>query len=148
MFFTAQFLPVRWTLQAGFWSVLSLLGTFAMVNLAHYWVKVERVSWVLSCWVMLMLLGLVLTNLGIFLGWGEVLANLCPLWLGLSALGYFCTGLALRSRAIIAIGLVHLLVILILPYVGGWLFLLTGMVMVLSLLLLAEFQWDMRHPIS
>lgn len=148
MFFTAQFIPLSWTLQAGLWSVLSLLGTLTMVCWTHYWVKVERVSWVLYGWVMLMFLGLILTDLGVFLGWGSVLANLCPLWLGLSSLGYLGTGFAVRSRAILAIGFIHLGAILVLPYIGSWSFLFTGIVMALSLLILAEFQWDMQHSMN
>ncbi|MEG3897474.1 MULTISPECIES: hypothetical protein [unclassified Microcoleus] len=45
-----------------------------------------------------MLLGLLLTDLGIFLGGEKVLANLCSLWLGLRGIGYFGTGFAVRSR--------------------------------------------------
>ncbi len=130
-----------------------------------------------------MLLGLLLTDLGIFLGWGKVLANLCPLWLGMSGVGYFLTGLAVRSRTLLTASLFHLLGILILPYIAvlrkmryvvgvqpswfkwlykvsviphlcekgytsGWPFLFTGAVMVFSLLVLAEWQWDMRDPIN
>lgn len=148
MFGTAQFFPVSWALQAGLWSVLSSIGTAAMVNWTYYWVKIERLTWVLVAWVILMLLGLLITDLGIFLGWVKVLANLCPLWLGMSGIGYFVTGLAVRSRALLIAGLVHLLGIVILRYTGSWLFLFTGSVMVLSLLILAEFQWDMRRPID
>ncbi len=90
-----------------------------------------------------MLAGLILTDLGIFLAWSWVLVNLCSLWLGLVALGYLCAGLAVRSRAILATGFAHLLAILVLPCVAGWQFLFTGTVMVLFLLLLAEFRWDM-----
>jgi hypothetical protein len=148
MFGTAQFFPVSWTLQAVLWSALSLIGTAAMVSWTYYWVKIERLTWVLFGWVILMLLGLLLTDLGIFLGWGKVLGNLCSLWLGMSAIGYLLTGLAVRSRALLVAGLFHLLGILILPYTGGWLFLFTGFVMVFSLLVLAELQWDMRCPID
>ena len=148
MFGTAQFFPVSWMLQAALWSVLGLVGTAAMVSMTYSWVKVERLTWVLYGWVILMLLGLVLTDLGIFLGWGKVLANLCPLWLGICGIGYLGTGFAVRSRAILAASLFHLAAILILPYIGGWSFLFTGAVMVFSLLVLAELQWDMRHPIN
>jgi hypothetical protein len=148
MFGTAQFLPVSWMLQAALWSVLSLVGTVAMVSWTYFWVKKERLTWVLYGWVILMLLGLLLTDLGIFLGWGKVLANLCPLWLGMSGLGYFWTGLAVRSRALLAASLFHVLGILILPYTIGWSFLFTGFVMVFSLLVLAQLQWDMRRPIE
>jgi len=99
MFGTAQFFPVSWMLQAGLWSVLGLVGTAAMVSMTYSWVKIERLTWVLYGWVILMLLGLVLTDFGIFLGWEKVLANLCPLWLGMSGIGYLGTGFAVRSRA-------------------------------------------------
>lgn len=143
MFVTAQFFPVSWTFLASLWSGLSLVGLAGMVAMSQYWVKVERVSWVLYCWLILMLVGLLITDLGVILIWNVVIANLCPLWLGISALGYWCTGLALHSRTIIAVGFVHLLAIGILPYVGSWQFLFTGSVMVLALILLAELRWDM-----
>jgi len=143
MFGTAQFFPVSWILQGGLWSVFSLVGTAAMVSLTYSWVKIERLTWVLYGWVILMLLGLVLTDLGIFLGWEKVFANLCPLWLGMSGMGYLGTGFAVRSRALLAASFFHLSGILILPYIGGWSFLFTGAVMVFSLLVLAELQWDM-----
>ena len=148
IFGTAQFFSVSWMLQAGLWSTLSLVGTAAMVSWTYYWVKIERLTWVLYGWVILMLLALLLTDLAIFLSWGKVLANLCPLWLGMSGIGYFWTGWAVRSRAILATSLFHVLGILILPYTGGWYFLFTGAVMVFSLLVLAELQWDMRQPIN
>jgi len=56
-------------LQAGLWSVLGLVGTAAMVSMTYSSVKIERLTLVLYGWVILMLLGLVLTDLGIFLGW-------------------------------------------------------------------------------
>jgi len=148
IFGTAQFFSVSWMLQAGLWSALSLVGTAAMVSMTYSWVKIERLIWVLYGWVLLMLLGLLLTDLAIFLSWGKVLANLCPLWLGMSGIGYLGTGFAVRSRALLAASLFHLLGILILPYTGGWSFLFTGGVMVFSLLVLAELQWDMRQPLN
>jgi len=148
IFGTAQFFSVSWMLQAGLWSALSLVGTAAMVSMTYSWVKIERLAWVLYGWVILMLLGLLLTDLAIFLRWGKVLANLCPLWLGMSGIGYLGTGFAVRSRALLAASLFHLLGILILPYTGGWSFLFTGTVMVFSLLVLAELQWDMGEPIN
>jgi hypothetical protein len=142
IFVTPQFFSVSWTLLAGLWSGLSLVGLAAMVAISHDWVKVERVSWVLYCWVILILVGLLVTDLGIILIWSGVIAHLCSLWLGLSALGYWCTGLALHSRAIVAVGFVQLFAIGILPYVSSWQFLFTGSVMVLALILLAELRWD------
>lgn len=148
IFISAQFLPLSWIIQAIMWSALSIIGTSAMVILTHFWVKVERLRWILYQWVALMLFGVALTDLSIFLGWGEVLMRLCPLWLGLSAIGYVCTGVGMRSRTFLFNALVHLLGICMLPYVGGWQFLATGVIMGASLLLLAEFQWDMRPPIE
>ena len=63
--------------------------------------------------------------------------HLCDLWLGLSAVGYICTGWGLRSRAFIVAGLFHVLGILILPYCVGWQFLATGLVMTVNLLMFA-----------
>ncbi|MBV8885918.1 MAG: hypothetical protein JO235_18250 [Chroococcidiopsidaceae cyanobacterium CP_BM_RX_35] len=148
IFVTAQFLPISWITQAILWSILTLVGTVSMVVLTWFWVSVERLRWVVYCWVLLMLVGLILTDLGIFLDWGEVLMRLCPLWLGLSALGYICTGLGMRSRTFVFVGVVHLLSVVILPYVSAWCFLATGAIMAVSLLLLAEWQWEMRPPID
>ena len=148
IFFTAQFAPIDWITQAAFWSVLTGIGTVGMTVLTYFWVRVERLQWVLYAWIVLMLSGVIVTDLGIFLGWGQVLMHLCDIWLGLSALGYFCTGLGLRSRAFVLAGLFHILGISILPFCIGWQFLATGLVMTANLLIFAETQWDMRLPIE
>lgn len=148
IFFTAQFAPIDWVTQAAFWSTLTLVGTIGMTMLTHFWVKVERLRWVLYAWIVLMLGGVALTDLGIYFGSGTILMNLCHLWLGLSAIGYFCTGWGLRSRAFFISGLFHIVGILILPYCIGWQFLVTGLVMTANLLMFAETQWDMRPPID
>ncbi|MBD0361471.1 MAG: hypothetical protein ICV55_01570 [Coleofasciculus sp. C3-bin4] len=148
IFITAQFAPISWVIQAGLWSILTLIGTVGMVVLTHFWVKVERLRWVLYFWVILMLTGVVLTDLSIFLSWGPILMRLCPMWMGLSALGYFGTGVGMRSRAFTLASIVHLLGIAVLPYLGGWQFLSTGIVMAASLLMFAGVQWDMRPPIE
>jgi len=142
IFAIAQFFPISWVTQAIWWSVLSVIGTVAMIALTPSWLRVEGLGWILDSWIFLMLLGVVITDLGIFLNWGTVLMYLCPLWLGLVAIGYVCTGVGMRSRTLILMGLVHLLSIGILPYVGSWQFLTTGIIMGGSVLLLAEFQWD------
>ena len=98
IFATAQFFPFSWMTQAIWWSALSLIATGIMVVLTPSWLRAEGLGWVLDTWVALMLTGLVITDLGIFLGWGEVLMHLCPLWMGLVALGYLSTGLGMRSR--------------------------------------------------
>jgi hypothetical protein len=148
MFGTAQFFPVSWMLHAGLWSAISLGGTAAMVSMTYSSVKIERLTWVLYGWVILMLLGLVLTDWGIFLCWEKVLANLCRLGSGVIFIEYLGTGFAVRSRALLSPSFFHLSGILIVPYTCGWSFLFTGAVMVFSLLVLAELQWDMRHSIN
>jgi len=148
IFFTAQFVPISWSFQAILWSTLTLVGTAGMAVLTLFWVRVERVSWILYCWAILMITGLVLTDCSIFAGWGGLLLHLCDLWLGLSAIGYFCTGLGLRSRTFIAIGLTHLFSIPLLTFVAPWQYLTTGIIMAGCLLLLSELQWDMRSPID
>ncbi|WP_036487683.1 hypothetical protein [Myxosarcina sp. GI1] len=148
IFFTAQFAPISWISQAIFWSVLTIIGTVSMTALTHFWVKVERLRWVLYAWIILMLAGVVVTDLGIFLGLGTILMYLCHLWLALCAVGYFFTGWGLRSRALTISGIIHLLGILALPYCMGWQFFATGIIMTVSLLVFAETQWDMRSPID
>jgi hypothetical protein len=53
-----------------------------------------------------------------------------------------------RAIALLVASFFDLPEILILPYIGGWSFLFTGAVMVFSLLVLAELQREMRHPIN
>jgi hypothetical protein len=148
IFITAQFTPISWVTQAIVWSVLTVVGTLVTIGLTHFWVAVERLHWVLYIWVILMLAGVAITDLGIFLGWGQVLMHLSHLWLGLCAIGYFCTGIGMRSRAFIISGIIHSLGIASLSYVGGWQFLVTGLIMVANLFVFAETQWDMRLPIE
>ena len=148
IFFTAQFAPIDWRTQAAFWSALTIGGTAAMSVLTYFWVKVERLRWVLYAWIVLMLAGMAITDYGIFYGSATILMHLCDLWLGLSAVGYFCTGIGLRSRAFIMSGLFHLLGIAVLPLCVGWQFLATGLVMTANLLMFAQTQWDMRLPID
>lgn len=146
IFATAQFFPVSWYSQAIMWSVLTTVGVTLMSLLAWFWVKVERLRWVVYAWAALMMVGIVLTDCGIFLGWGWVLMNLCQLWLGLSAVGYLLTGWGLRSRTFYMAGTFHLLGIALLPYFSSLPFLLTGGIIAGTLLFLAEVQWDMRPP--
>ncbi|MEA5598276.1 hypothetical protein [Rivularia sp. UHCC 0363] len=148
IFTTAQFLSVSWTTQAVLWTILTAIATVMMIAFTWFWVSVERLRWLIYVWVALMLSGIVLTDAGIFLGWGQVLMRLCPLWLGLSAVGYMITAWAVKSSTFLITAAIHLLGILLLPYCDGKQFLATGLVMGISLLLLAELQWEMRPPIN
>lgn len=148
IFIIAQFLPISWMTQAYWWSILTVIGTLGMTGLSYYWVKIEQVAWIVYWWMLLMLIGLGLTNLGIFGAWGDILMNLCPLWLGLCALGYIGTGIGLRSRAFLLAGFLHIIGMFLLPYLIGWQFLASGLIMGGTLLFFAEVQWDMRSPIE
>ncbi|WP_180976756.1 hypothetical protein [Fischerella thermalis] len=145
MFITAQFLSISWITQTILWSLISFTGLLAMVTLSNYWLYKKGLIWLLYCWIVLMLCGLICTNYAIFFGCGELLVQICNLWLGLSAIGYLFTGIGVHSRALIFIGLLHIVAALLLPYFSSWQFLFTGIVMSFSLLLLAEFQWDMQN---
>lgn len=148
IFATAQFFPISWATQAIIWTGFTLVGTILMIAFAWFWVSVERLRWVIYVWAGLMLLGVGLTDLGIFGGWWQILTYLCPLWLAISALGYLLTGIGMRSRTFVITALIHLVGIAVLPYAPSWQFLTTGLVMAGSLLFLSEVQWDMRPPIE
>ncbi|MDB9526751.1 hypothetical protein PN498_12190 [Oscillatoria sp. CS-180] len=146
IFTVAQFSQVNWYSQALLWSGLTVIGIVAMAALAWFWVRVEQLRWVVYAWVLLMLLGVVLTDAGIFLGWGWVVLNLCQLWLGISAIGYGVTGIGLRSRTFLLAGLIHGIGIVLLPTFSTLPFLFTGIIIAGTLLFLSEVQWDMRPP--
>jgi hypothetical protein len=146
IFITAQFLPISWLDQAIIWSILTFVGILVMAVLTYSWVKLEQLEWLLYLWVVLMLVGIFITDLGIFCSWGLVLINLCNLWLLLSAIGYFLTGFGMHSRALFLAAIIHGGAIFLLPMVGSWQFLVTGLVMMSNLLLFAEKQWDRLLP--
>ncbi|HEY9763902.1 MAG TPA: hypothetical protein V6D07_15325 [Trichocoleus sp.] len=152
IFLSAQFMAINWFAQAAIASGLTVLCVVAMVVLTFQFSAEERLTWVLYGWSLLMLVGTLMTDLSLFLGWGTLLGNLCPLWLGISGMGYFITGWGMRSRAFMLIAAIHFLTIQILPAVGMWQPLTTGMVISGCALLIAEIQWDANgvcgHPVS
>ena len=117
--------------------------------LTYFWVKVERLRWVLYAWIVLMLAGVAITDYGIFCGSTTILIHLCDLWLGLSAVGYFCTGIGLRFACLYYGGIVSYFRYSYFTFVRRLaVFLATGLVMTANLLMFAETQWDMRLPID
>lgn len=66
IFTTAQFLPFGWTSQIVLSSALTVLGTIAMVVLTRRFTITERLSWVLASWAILILAGILITDLSIF----------------------------------------------------------------------------------
>lgn len=144
MFLTAQFLPISWKTQAILWTILTVIGLIITAILTRHWVDNHRVYWIVTGWIILMIGGLIMTDLAVFLGWGLVLMNLCPLWLALIGLGYIVAAWGVRSRFLRVAGFLHFVTILGLPYVPEWQFLITGFVVVFFSWLVAEFQWDDR----
>ena len=148
IFITAHFFPISWHFQAITWSVLTLVGSGVMAYLTHFWVTVEQLRWIVYLWIGLMVVGLGITDVGIFAGIGVILINLCPLWLGLTAIGYMVMGIGMSSQTFMLSGFIHVLGIELLRYFVQWQFLATGFIMASCLFLLAELQWDMRPPME
>ncbi|MEM9976015.1 MAG: hypothetical protein AAF808_00140 [Cyanobacteria bacterium P01_D01_bin.2] len=142
IFLIAQSYLLDWPTQAVVWSVLSCVAIAVSGKLTWFWVTARNQRWIFYGWSMLVIVGLGLTNGGIFSGWGFILRHLCALWLGISALGYMITGIGIKAPALIAIGLVHACTIPGLTLLPRHQFLLTGAVMSVSLWLLAAFHWD------
>jgi hypothetical protein len=142
IFLIAQFSQTSWLVQAYFASGFTLIGVLGMAYLTWYFTFIERLGLILYSWIVLMLIGTVITDLCFLLGWGTLLMNVCSLWLGAIGLGYLITGIGMRSRAILLCSLAHFVTIGFLPYVGTWQPLTTGAVVSSCSLLLAELQWD------
>jgi hypothetical protein len=146
IFMTAQFSAINWTTQAIFSSIITLVALVAMITLTHTWTVLEKISWLLYSWVFLMLVGILITDCAIAYHWGFMLSHLCELWLILSSIGYLLTGWGMRSRAFFIATIIYGITVLILPYVSGWQFGVTGLVMMSNLLIFAEARWDMLLP--
>ena len=142
IFLTAHFYLLDWYTQAIVWSGLSCLAIAISGKLTWFWVTTRNQRWILYGWSSLILMGLVLTDYGIFVSWGMVLRHLCALWLGISALGYVITGVGIQAPALILIGAAHIGTIPLLTLLPVPQFLLTGAVMTLSLFSLAAFHWE------
>jgi len=143
IFISAQFLPINWTDQAIFWSIITLIAIIFMITLTHSWTILENISWLLYGWVTLMIMGIVVTDCAIVYNWVLVLSHLCDLWLILSAIGYGLTAWGMKSRAFIIATVIHTISICFLPWFSGWQFAITGLIMMSNLLIFAEGQWDM-----
>lgn len=142
IFGVAQGYLLDWPLQAWLWSILSGGILVLTTCLAWNWVEAKQAHWAVLEWSCLIGLGLCLTDYGVFAGYGPILMYLCPLWLGICALGYLLSGLGMQAPALAFIGLVHLAVIPGVVVLPAWQFLLTGGVMAGSLGCLAVLHWD------
>ncbi|MBW4550495.1 MAG: hypothetical protein KME35_05220 [Aphanocapsa sp. GSE-SYN-MK-11-07L] len=146
IFTVAQFLPIAWATQAIYWSLLTIAVMAAMVIWSWYWTGVERLRWLIWLWVSLIGGGVLLTDWGIYTYQPWIMAHLCQFWLSVCAAGYILTGFGLRSRCLHLMAIAHFLGCGAIIYLPNWQFLLSGIVMGASLLLLGEYQWDMRSP--
>lgn len=142
IFFTAQFHAFDWHQQAKLWSCLSLVTLVLSSLRAWPWAAAKNLRWLLYGWAGMMLLGLGLTDYGIYGSVSWVLLNLCPIWLGLCGLAYGITALAMGSRALLGIAGVHGMALGCLSLWPAWLFGITGGAIAGCLLLLAQLQWD------
>ncbi|MEM7796603.1 MAG: hypothetical protein AAF579_19380 [Cyanobacteria bacterium P01_C01_bin.118] len=142
IFVIAQSYLIDWPTQAILWSVLSCAAIVISGQLTWFWVTTRHQRWIFYSWSVLVLVGLGITDYGIFTGVGVILRYLCPLWLSLSTLGYIITGIGIQAQALMLIGLIHGFAIPTLMLVPYSQFLLTGGVMSVSLFLLAIFHWD------
>jgi hypothetical protein len=142
IFLAVQFLPISWLTQSIFFSGLTLTAILTMVSLTLYLAVEKQFARVLWGWVLLMTVGITITNLSMFFSWGYVLGSICPLWLALNGIGYCLTGIELRSRLFLILSGFHLLALLVIPSVGVWQPLTTGMVISTCAFCVAELQWD------
>ena len=148
MFAAAPVSQVGWQQLALAWSGLTVMGVASMIAMVSFWARVERLMWLVYSWSVLMLLGTAVTDWGVFGSVGSVLLNLCPLWLGLCAIGHGLTGWGMRSRAFLWLAGGHGLAALIITQLGSWQYVATGVIISGSLLVLAQLRWDMRPPIN
>jgi hypothetical protein len=148
IFFTAQWVPMSWSVQILLWSGLTGVGLSLMSHLVWFWVQVEQLRWLVYSWTGLMLVGLAVTAHGVFNGNPWVLSHLCELWLGVCALGYGVMGVGMRSQSFLLAALVHGVTVPFLGWLAGWQFFTTGWVMSGCLMLFACVQWDMRAPVA
>jgi hypothetical protein len=142
IFWMGQLSSLAWRTQAIVDSILTLWAIALTLGLIWQWTRVKPFRWVVYFWSLLMLLGIGLTDLGIFRPVGGLLIHLCPIWLTLCGLGYGFTSLGMQSSALVLISLIHLCAIPLTLALPAWQFSLTGLVMSGSLWALATWQWD------
>ena len=145
IFSLAQFSTLSWSIQAVLDASLTGATVAGTSGLTWQIAEIARLRWVVLLWAVLVSCGMGVTAYGIFCGVGFILVNLCPLWLGLCALGYLAMAIGMRSRCFAACSLVHGLAIIGLTFHPGWQFFTSGLVMALTLFFFSVVPWDMRE---
>ncbi len=148
IFSLAQFSTLSWMTQSLLDAALTGIGIISTSKLTWRLACSERLKWVVCLWAVLMMVGMIATAYGIFCssspGAVLILLNLCPLWLGLCALGYLAMSIGLQSRCFGAASWVHGAAIAALSFDPHHQFLTTGLVMALTLFFFSVVPWDMR----
>ncbi|MEO1395381.1 MAG: hypothetical protein AAFV90_20965 [Cyanobacteria bacterium J06634_5] len=144
IFSQAQFTALSWTTQAAIDTALTAIVTGGTSGLTWKIASTARLRWVVGLWAMLMMVGMALTLCGIHGGVAVILMNLCPLWLGICALGYGVMAVGMRSRCFATCALVHGLAIPGLSIEPSWQFFTSGLVMSLTLFFFSIVPWDMQ----
>lgn len=144
IFLLAQFSTLSWATQALVDAALTGAGIAGTAKLTWRLAYSESLRWVVGLWTMLMAGGMIATAYGIFYGVGLILMNLCVLWLGLCTIGYLAMGIGLRSRSFSSASLVHGLAIAAVQIHPTNQFLISGLVMSLTLFFFSLVPWDMR----
>ena len=145
IFSLAQFSPLSWQTQSAIDAALTGLGIASTAQLTWRLAHSENLSWVICLWAVLMAGGMIATAYGIFCSIGIILINLCPMWLGICALGYFAMGLGLGSRSFSAASVVHAIAVLFLILHPSHQFLTSGLVIALTLFFFSFVPWDMKE---
>lgn len=144
IFIPAQFLSLDWRVQAVLWSSLSIMAIATTHWLTWCSHQYHHLRWVMKLWAGLMLVGVAVSNYGVFGRQGWILGHMCDIWLGLCSAGYMISAIGMRSRPLAIISGIHSVAILLVNAFPQWMFLGTGIVMSWSLVLLAELWWDHR----
>lgn len=148
IFSLAQFGALSWMTQSLLDAALTGMGIVSTSKLTWRLACSERLKWVVCLWAVLMMGGMIATAYGIF--WSSspgavlILINLCPLWLGLCAVGYLAMSIGLQSRCFGAASWVHGWAIVALSFYPHSQFLSTGLTMALTLFFFSVVPWDMR----
>ena len=144
IFFIAQFSLLSWATQAVVDAAITGACIASTSSLTWKIAKEENLRWVVFLWAVLMAGGMALTAYGIFCGVGSILINLCPIWLGLCALGYTVMGMKMWSYSFTAAAIIHGIGIFSVSFVPSWQFLASGLIIALTLFFFSVVPWDMR----
>lgn len=144
IFSMAQFSLLSWATQALIDAAITGACIASTSSLTWKIAKEESLRWVVFLWAALMAGGMALTAYGIFCGVGSILIDLCPIWLGLCALGYTVMGIKMRSYSFTSAAIIHGISIFGIALIPAWQFIASGLIMAITLFFFSVVPWDMR----